>query len=231
MDPEEAKKAAEAAMEAAKAKAELAARAAMQGALTKSALVGVLVLGTVAGGVMGAATGGMTAWLATDKDKESTGAPPPAPVLAPAPPSIAPSTPGVVRVLSQPGGASVSIDGTARGATPIDLSATGGLHHVELALEGYATHAIEVAFVPGETSTLSVALASAPVEAPDRASWRSRRAQEDAAQRARDDERRREHCRRCRGEHRQCLDRGGSDCAWVFESCVRQWLNSVDECE
>jgi hypothetical protein len=75
------------------------------------------------------------------------------------------TTPGELRVLSQPAGAAVTLDGTSSGATPLDLDAPAGIHTVAFALDGYAAHAVDVSLDPGETMTLSVALTAAPEEA------------------------------------------------------------------
>ena len=123
-----------------------AARPASSGKAGRTAL---LAGGALLGLVAVAAVGGW-ALLTRGADVSAT---PPGPTAAPtaapgtpvaAPPSAeptsaAPSISGVVRVASQPPGATVTVDGQARGATPVDVGELPlGAHEVRVELRGFA---------------------------------------------------------------------------------------------
>jgi TonB family protein len=108
----------------------------------------LLAGGALFGVVAAAAIGG---WLLTRGGDVSATQPVPTPVpTAPpsmpvaAPPSVepasqVPSITGVVRVVSQPPGATVTVDGQVRGATPLDVGELPlGAHEVKVDLRGFA---------------------------------------------------------------------------------------------
>jgi TonB family protein len=76
--------------------------------------------------------------------------PPPAPVATPTPivvatpseppPTPVPVAPGVLHVASEPPGAAVSLNGEARGTTPLDLGDLDvGIHELKVELKGYTS--------------------------------------------------------------------------------------------
>jgi hypothetical protein len=69
-------------------------------------------------------------------------------------------TPAKVRVESNVGG-QVEIDGTARGAAPVELSLPPGKHHVVVSSESYVTQASDVELKPSERAILRVGLVRA----------------------------------------------------------------------
>jgi PEGA domain-containing protein len=71
--------------------------------------------------------------------------------------------PGVLRVETQPAGAAVMIDGTARGVTPLTLSLTPGAHQMTVGGEG-DKRAVPLSIAPGAQITQYLELkTSAPV--------------------------------------------------------------------
>ena len=61
----------------------------------------------------------------------------PTPAGAEAPPDVVATTEGLVRISTQPPGATVMINGEPRGASPLELRLPLGLYEVQLALAGY----------------------------------------------------------------------------------------------
>jgi hypothetical protein len=70
-------------------------------------------------------------------------------------------------VASQPPGASVWVDGTPVGETPLELDVEPGDHEVSVRLEGYQPRSHQLSFEEGERESLSVTLEA---EGPDRRS-------------------------------------------------------------
>ncbi len=66
---------------------------------------------------------------------------------------------GTVRIVSDPPGASVSIDGAAVGTTPYEGSLDEGPHSVELSLDGHEPATQQVDVVAGQMSSVDLALA------------------------------------------------------------------------
>ncbi len=122
--------------------------------LLVAALVGAVAGGTA--GTLGGAGAGLGAGYATSEANQSElDTPPPAS-----------DAPGSLRVLTQPAGASVAMDGHALGASPVDVRAASGMHTVALALEGYEPHEVHLSVPAGGSFTLSVPLVAIP-ETPD----------------------------------------------------------------
>jgi eukaryotic-like serine/threonine-protein kinase len=89
-------------------------------------------------------------------------APPPSPpvVVAPANPTPAPPEPSVLAIDTQPAGASVQVDGEARGASPVTVSGLAlGEHQIEAQLDGYQalTRAVKIERM-GQRLDLTLAL-------------------------------------------------------------------------
>ncbi|MCC7542259.1 MAG: protein kinase [Deltaproteobacteria bacterium] len=89
-----------------------------------------------------------------------------APLAAPRPPTpVGPREPDVasLSIESTPSGATVSVDGESRGATPAALEGIApGRHDVVVSLTGHVPSRIVVSLGPGERRTVQVALAAAP---------------------------------------------------------------------
>lgn len=68
---------------------------------------------------------------------------------------------GTVTIGSNPPGATVMVDGTAVGTTPLETSLDEGPHAVELSLEGYTAVQQEVIVVGGEAQAVDVELTKA----------------------------------------------------------------------
>ena len=49
------------------------------------------------------------------------------------------SAPGTLEISTSPAGASVSIDGIGRGATPANIKLQAGTHHLAIEMAGYQT--------------------------------------------------------------------------------------------
>jgi hypothetical protein len=77
-----------------------------------------------------------------------TPAPTPAPAPAPTPTPVAAAGPAALSVTSKPPGASVRIDGSDRGHTPVSVPLAAGPHEVSLTLERYAEYT-ETVNAPG----------------------------------------------------------------------------------
>jgi PKD repeat protein len=71
--------------------------------------------------------------------------------------SSAPST-GVLRIGSSPQGASVTVDGSFVGTTPVQIDTASGTHTVRLSLSGYQTETRQVSVSAGEATTVQVSL-------------------------------------------------------------------------
>ena len=71
-----------------------------------------------------------------------------------------------LEVLSQPPGATVSVDGQQRGETPLSLSLDPGEHELALTRDGYLENRQSVDLEAGETETVSVALTSVEATQP-----------------------------------------------------------------
>jgi len=85
--------------------------------------------------------------------------------------SPAPTT-GTLRVTSSPGGASVTLDGTPFGTTPVEQSGVSpGIHTVQLTKSGYQTETRQVTITAGMTTTLNVVLTPIPSNQPPHASF------------------------------------------------------------
>ncbi len=86
----------------------------------------------------------------------------PAAPVAPAPKPVA--TTGALNITSTPAGASVVVDGSARGVTPLSLTLPLGAHSVEVALAGYtgASKSVDVAAAGGAAA---FTLQAAPFDA------------------------------------------------------------------
>jgi TolB-like protein len=70
-----------------------------------------------------------------------------------------PTPPGGIMVETEPAGASVTIDGTRAGASPVTVPNVGpGTHRVDISLEGYQDHTEPVSVKEGETAKVSVKL-------------------------------------------------------------------------
>ncbi len=95
-----------------------------------------------------------------------------APALTPAPPSlvrnpqlvvrttVTPQATGVLILESVPSGASVYIDGTLRGTTPLTLRAIAtGVHPISFTLTGYQNYTTKATVTAGAVATSSATLA------------------------------------------------------------------------
>jgi len=65
---------------------------------------------------------------------------------------------GTVAITSQPGGARVAIDGTARGKAPVSVKLAYGNHEIRVEHPGYATHTRVLKVVGTKTISLDVVL-------------------------------------------------------------------------
>ena len=75
-----------------------------------------------------------------------------------APEPAAPTT-GILRIVSRPSGATIRLDGTAVGTTPLALSdVQAGRHAVTASLAGYQERAVSVSVKGGQDETLRLAL-------------------------------------------------------------------------
>ncbi len=100
---------------------------------------------------------------------EPSAAPPTALTVPPPPPSTAvvPQVTGTLSIASTPAGAAVTVDGQARGVTPLELADLAlGAHEVKLDLKGYATGEQKVVLSPeAPRSELKIALSrTAPAQ-------------------------------------------------------------------
>ena len=78
-------------------------------------------------------------------------------VVEPRPEPVAPT----LEVLTQPPGATVSVDGQQRGETPLSLTLNPGTHELAITMDDYLENRQSVDLEAGETETLSVILTSA----------------------------------------------------------------------
>lgn len=150
-------------------------------ALVGGALALVLVLGVGVVALGGAAAIG----LGTNPPPvpAAVAPPPPAPPpVAPPPPEVAPApeapTPVHVRLETVPPGAAVQVDGTPRGASPVELDLEPGAHAVRVELAGFTAidRAVEISadapaiapfvLVPAATPALPGDPVAAPPSAP-----------------------------------------------------------------
>jgi TonB family protein len=108
--------------------------------LAGGALFGVVAVAVIGGWVLLTRGGDVSATQPVPTPVPT--APPRMPVAAPPsaePASEVPSITGVVRVVSQPPGATVTVDGQVRGATPVDVGELPlGAHEVKVDLRGFA---------------------------------------------------------------------------------------------
>jgi hypothetical protein len=80
--------------------------------------------------------------------------------------AVRPVTTGRITVNSTPPGATVFLDGTSRGVTPLALAdVTAGSHEVRLAREGFLEHRRNLEVKAGASETVDVALTAAPAPA------------------------------------------------------------------
>ena len=75
---------------------------------------------------------------------------------------VAVPTTGTLRIASSPQGASVTVDGTPVGTTPVQVTAGAGPHTVVLTKSGYQTATRQVTVTAGQTSYLNVTLTPTP---------------------------------------------------------------------
>ena len=74
-------------------------------------------------------------------------------------------TTGLVRVTTTPFGATVALDDTDVGVTPMDVEAPPGPHRIDVTLDGYLPNGVEVMVSLGQTSVVALAMEVAPVVA------------------------------------------------------------------
>lgn len=75
----------------------------------------------------------------------------------------APPTTGTVRVLSSPSGATITLNGSPIGSTPVERSGVpAGLHTVQVSRPGYQSETRQVSVIAGQTTTVSVTLTPIP---------------------------------------------------------------------
>jgi hypothetical protein len=74
-------------------------------------------------------------------------------------------TTGLIRVTTTPFGATIALDGTEVGVTPMDLEAPPGEHRVDVTLDGYLANGVDVMVSLGQTSVVALAMEAAPVVA------------------------------------------------------------------
>lgn len=87
-------------------------------------------------------------------------------VLTPAP-GPGPGLPGTIDVNSQPSGASVFIDNTFSGATPVTVqSVSSGPHTILIRINGYEDYNTSIILKPGQSALVSAALAPFPAAEP-----------------------------------------------------------------
>src|SRR5690606_26062465 len=77
------------------------------------------------------------------------------------------AAPAVLELRSSPEGATVSIDGEARGVTPLALELPPGAHRLELRLEGHEPLEDEVVLASGSRRALGYELPPVPEAAPE----------------------------------------------------------------
>ncbi len=75
---------------------------------------------------------------------------------------VATPTTGTLQIASSPQGASVTVDGTPVGTTPVQVTAGAGPHTVVLTKSGYQTATRQVTVTAGQTSYLNVTLTPTP---------------------------------------------------------------------
>ncbi len=82
----------------------------------------------------------------------------------------APAPAASLSVTTNPDGATVYVDGKARGATPVEIAVAPGEHRVRIEKDGYLENSRQVSVAAGEASPLRVALTPSPyqVEEPPR---------------------------------------------------------------
>ena len=125
-------------------------------------MITAVFAGALAGGLTGVfgGLGVVAVWkgLSEKPDEEIAAEPEETPAV---------SAVGKLRVLSQPAGATVSVDGRAAGATPLELTSPPGIHALAFALDGHEPHRLDVSLDPGESMTVSVSLLPTPEEEPE----------------------------------------------------------------
>jgi TonB family protein len=104
-----------------------------------------------AGWLLGGAAGlfvvaaGLVVWMLSSRVGEQSQPVEVPPTAAPIADTAAPPTTGTLRVESEPAGARVTVDGEARGETPLELGEVSfGRHEVGLALKGYVAQSHDV---------------------------------------------------------------------------------------
>jgi hypothetical protein len=74
-------------------------------------------------------------------------------------------TTGLIRVTTTPFGATVALDRTDVGVTPMDVEAPPGQHRIDVTLDGYLPNGVDVMVSLGQTSVVALAMEVAPVVA------------------------------------------------------------------
>ena len=122
-------------------------------------------LAIAAAGLVGVAAAGVFVVLRKDDPAASGTAQPqpePPPKAVAAPPAAAPVTTGTIEVKSNPVGASVRIDNTPMGVTPIIVTLPNGPHHLHVELAGHTTIDADEEVRAGERSSVVMALPPSP---------------------------------------------------------------------
>lgn len=76
---------------------------------------------------------------------------------------------GTLAIGSMPPGASITVDGQARGVTPLERAALAGRHKVRLVLPGHAPYEAEVEVAAGQAAAVQAALVPVSRDAPGQA--------------------------------------------------------------
>jgi len=77
---------------------------------------------------------------------------------------VPPSATGSLQITTAPGGAAVSVDGTPKGATPLNVPGLGaGSHTVTLTKAGYTDYQGTLTLSAGKTTLLNITLVAAPI--------------------------------------------------------------------
>ncbi len=80
--------------------------------------------------------------------------------------SAAVEPPPMLRVLAEPEGSTVLVDGEVVGVTPVEVTLTPGEHDVVVRRQGYVAHRSRLALIDGVTETISTELLPVAEEAP-----------------------------------------------------------------
>ncbi len=83
-------------------------------------------------------------------------------VKPPAAPAPAPMTTATLKLLVEPTGATVEIDGVARGVAPLVLELFPGQYALRVAHPGHDTYTVQLDVAEGESQTLRIVLPPAP---------------------------------------------------------------------